>query len=100
MNDKEKAKQKAQVMKELRAEHKESIKRTQLLLKQNNAYQKEIRKAALEEPKTIPEIAEITGFPSHIVLWHVTAMKKYDRIKEVGPSGEYFLYQVVAEEKK
>jgi hypothetical protein len=47
----------------------------------------------------VPEIAEEVGLETHIVLWHLTALRKYDRVSEDGMSGEYFLY-TSAEEKK
>jgi hypothetical protein len=40
----------------------------------------------------VPEIAAETGLPSHDVLWHITAMKKYDLVVEVGQCGEYYQY--------
>jgi hypothetical protein len=48
-------------------------------------------------PKTVPEIAEASGLSSHEVLWHVTAMKKYDQIVETGQCGEYYLYAMAEE---
>ena len=49
--------------------------------------------ADARRPKTIPELAEQTGIPAHEILWHITAMKKYDLIVETGMCGEYYLYQ-------
>jgi hypothetical protein len=48
---------------------------------------------------TVPEIAAASGFPAHQVLWHVTAMKKYDLVVEVGQCGEYYQYELVKEAK-
>ena len=47
-----------------------------------------------QEPKAIPDIAELTGIPADQILWHVTAMKKYGLIVENGMCGEYYLYQM------
>ena len=100
MNDKEKARQRTQLLKSLREEHKETVERTQALLREYKKIQGEICKSTREAPKTVPEIAEVTGLPSHEVLWHITALKKYDRVVETGICGEYFLYQAVQEAKK
>jgi len=50
-------------------------------------------------PKIVPEIAEITGLPAHDILWHITAMKKYDLIIEVGQCGEYYQYALAQEDE-
>jgi len=54
---------------------------------------KAIQEALKGGPRTIPEIAEATGIPSPKVLWHVMAMKKYGKVTEAGPAGDYFRYQ-------
>lgn len=100
MTDKEKARQRTQLLKSLREEHKETVEQTQALLKHNKQVQREICEATREAAKTVPEISEVTELPSHEVLWHITAMKKYDRIKETGMCGEYYLYQVAKEDRK
>jgi predicted transcriptional regulator len=95
MSDKDAAKKRAQMLKSLREQHQESVARTQALLKEQKAVRRQICQAAREAPKTVPEIAEATGLPANVVLWHVTAMKKYDLMVEVDMCGEYYLYQVV-----
>jgi len=49
-------------------------------------------KAQLQQPKTVPEIAEATGIPSQKVLWYVSALKKYGEVKETEKDGGYFRY--------
>lgn len=93
MNGKEDAKRRAIFLKELREEHKETVARTQELLKQQKAVRREICKHIRNESKAVPEIAELTGLPASEVLWHITAMKKYGLISETGMCGEYYLYQ-------
>ena len=93
-----KARAHAEKMKQLRKEHSVTVKRTQGLLKEQKRIHREICKAIRETPKTIPEIAEVMEMPSHQVLWHITALKKYDVVAEEGMCGEYVLYKR-AEEK-
>jgi predicted transcriptional regulator len=95
MTVKEDAKQRAIFLKKLREEHKETVARTQALLKEQQATRKDICKHARNEPKTIPELAELSGIPASEVLWHITAMKKYGLVAETGICGEYYLYQRV-----
>lgn len=99
MSQKEDAKKRGAVLKQLREEHKETVKRAQALLKEQKALRRQICQTTREAPKTVPEIAELTGLPADEVLWHITAMKKYDLVAETGMCGEYYLYQRVEEVK-
>ena len=98
MTDKEKARLRSQMLKEVRVTHKETVERTQEYLKNQKKLHREIKKVIKEGPKTVPEISEATGLDSHVVLWNLTAMKKYGAVAEAGMSGEYFQY-ALAEEK-
>jgi predicted transcriptional regulator len=98
MNDREKAKERTQMLKELREEHKATVARTQERLKNQKKIYRDINRIIKAEPKTVPEVAEEVGLPTHVVLWHLTALKKYGNVSEAGMSGEYFLYSS-AEEK-
>lgn len=91
------AKEKNQMLKELREAYRDNVSRTRELLKENNKIHGDICKAIRDEPKTVPEIAEIVGMPTNEVLWHIIAMKKYDIVAETGKCGEYYLYQLVGE---
>jgi predicted transcriptional regulator len=93
MSDKEAAKKRAQLLKELRAKHQESVDRTQQLLKDQGKIERDISKSLSEKSKTVPEIAESLDLPTHRVLWFLTALKKYNIIEEDGMSGEYVLYK-------
>lgn len=99
MSTKEDAKKRAILLKRLRAEHQETVERTQALLKEQKAVRRQICQPMRDGPKTIPELAEHTGIPAHEILWHITAMKKYDLIVETGMCGEYYLYQRAEEAK-
>jgi predicted transcriptional regulator len=93
MTTKEDAKKRAIYLKKLREEHKETVARTQTLLKEQKAVRREICKHIRKESKPIPELASLAGLPASEVLWHVTAMKKYGLIVETGMCGEYYLYK-------
>ena len=99
MTEREKAKQRSQMLKELREEHKDTVERTQERLKNQKKIYRDINKIIKAEPKTVPEIAEAVGLPTHIVLWHLTALKKYGNVSETGMSGEYFQYGLTEEKK-
>lgn len=99
MSDKEEAKKRMQLLKQLREEHKDTVERTQALLKEQQATRKQIRNAMKDGPMTVPEISTATEIPSDIVLWFVTAMKKYGLAEEVGMSGEYYQYELSQEVK-
>ena len=67
-------------------------------LVQHNKELAKVRKsvvAALKEGhKTAPEIAQATGIASDIVFWHLVSMKKYGKVAEGQPSGDYFEYEL------
>ena len=82
-----------EMLKQLREQHAETVKRTQALLKEQKRIQQEICQAIHENPKTVPEIAEATGMPSHKVLWYLASFKKYGIVVEDGMCGDYPLYR-------
>lgn len=90
--NKAEARARTEMLKNLRAEHADTVKRTQTLLKENKRVHREICKTIRDTPKTVPEIAEALTMPTHQVLWHLTALKKYDIVAEEGMCGEYVLY--------
>lgn len=98
MNKKVEARARAEKMKQLRKEHKVTVKRTQGLLKEQKRIHRDICLTIRDTAKTIPEIAEVMEMPSHEVLWHITALKKYDVVAEEGMCGEYVLYTRAEEE--
>ena len=93
MSRREDAKKRAIFLKKLREEHKETVTRTQALLKEQKAVRRDICKHIRDDAKAVPELAELTGMPAAEVLWHITAMKKYGLVFETGMCGEYYLYQ-------
>jgi predicted transcriptional regulator len=87
-----------ELLKGLRAEHAETVKRTQTLLKEQKRIQKEICQFIREKPKTVPEIAEAVDMPADEVLWYIASFKKYGIVIEDGMCADYPLYRR-AEEK-
>jgi predicted transcriptional regulator len=87
-----------EMLKRLRAEHAETVERTQALLKEQKRVQKEICQFIREDPKTVPEIAEAVNMLSNEVLWYIASFKKYGIVVEDGMCADYPLYRR-AEEK-
>ena len=100
MSKREDAKKKAEMLKRLREDYKDTVARTQALLKEQKAIRSQICHAMRDGPKTVPEAAKSTGLPADQVLWHITAMRKYDLVAEAEMCGEYYTYQLVQESKK
>jgi predicted transcriptional regulator len=93
MSDRQAAKKQAQILKDLRSKHQETVDRTQALLKEQGKIERNILKTIKDESKTVPRIASELELPTHRVLWFITALKKYDQVKEDGMDGEYVLYK-------
>ena len=85
------------LLKRLREDRVNSIDSTREHLKTQKAIRREICQAMQQGAATVPEIAASSGLPSHQVLWHLTAMKKYDLVIEVGQCGEYYQYELAKE---
>jgi predicted transcriptional regulator len=88
------------LLKRLRAEHQETVTRAQATLKEQQALRRQICPPMRSEPKTVPELAQATGIPAGVVLWHVTAMRKYGLVVETGICGEYYLYQMAKDDRR
>lgn len=95
MTTREEARKRSETLKRLREDHRETVDRTQALLKEQNTIRKQIRQAMADGPKTIPEIVEATQLPGEHVMWHIVAMKKYNLVAEVGMNGSYYQYQLM-----
>jgi predicted Rossmann fold nucleotide-binding protein DprA/Smf involved in DNA uptake len=88
----------AELLKELRKAHQQSVERTQALYKEQRQMQNAICQMIRSEPKTVPQIATAIGKPAYQVLWFIAAMKKYGIVAEMGMCGDYPLYQRVKEQ--
>lgn len=95
MSTREDAKKRTETLKRLRAEHEQTVERTQVLLREQNSIRKQIRQAMADGPKTVLEVAAATQLSGEVVMWHITAMKKYNLVSEVGMSGGYYQYQLM-----
>jgi Skp family chaperone for outer membrane proteins len=97
MSNREEAKKRTAMLKKLRAEHADTVKRTQILLKEQKRVQKLICQSIRDKAKTVPEISIEVDMPTHQVLWYLTAYKKYDLVVEEGMCNDYVLYRRVQE---
>ena len=100
MSSKEKAKERAAMLKSLRETHHDTVVQTQALLKEQKAIRKQLCEVIRERARSIPEIAAATELPGDQVLWHITALKKYGLVVENGMCGEYYLYQMAEDMQK
>lgn len=82
-----------EMLKQLRAEHAETVERTQVLLKEQKRIQREVCQFIRENPKTVPEVAEALDMPTSEILWYMASFKKYGLIVEEGMCGDYPLYK-------
>jgi hypothetical protein len=85
-------------IKALREERSSLIERNKELLKKQNNDTGLIKKALKDGPKIIPELAKETGLKGDLILYYISAMKKYGEVTESGHSGAYFMYALI--EKK
>jgi predicted transcriptional regulator len=88
----------AELLKQLREAHRQTVEQTQALYKEQRQMQNAICQLIRTEPKTVPQIATAIGKPAHQVLWFIAAMKKYGIVVETGMCGDYPLYQRVKEQ--
>ena len=95
--DKQAARERTALLTRLREEHKDTIEATRALLKAQQEDRRAINLAVRGGAETVPEIAEASGLPADRVLWHITAMRKYDLVVETGKSGDYYRYALVQE---
>jgi len=65
-----------------------------------NRVRKKVTEALEPGPKTVPEIAALTGLPTHQVFWHLMAMKKYGKVVEGEECGDYYQYALKQEQEK
>jgi predicted Rossmann fold nucleotide-binding protein DprA/Smf involved in DNA uptake len=94
IDNKETARNRVQMLAELRKQHGDQAREAQALFKQQQAVRKQLLEALREGPRAVPQLAGATGLPAHEVLWHVAAMRKYGQLVEAGmdETGDYYLY--------
>ncbi len=93
MDAKAAARARTEFLKQVREQHKDTVERTQELLREQKRIQQAVCKSVRDRPKTVPEIASEIGLATHEVLWYVTAFKKYGTLVENGMCGDYPLYE-------
>ena len=97
--DKQAARERTARLKRLREERKDTVERTRALLKTQQDTRRAIVEAMRQGAETVPAIAAASGQSADQVLWHLTAMKKYDLVAEIGKDGDYYRYALVQEAK-
>jgi predicted transcriptional regulator len=98
--DQEIARQRTARLKQLREDRQETVGSTRALLKTQQEIRRAIGQAMQHGAETVPEVAEASGQAADQVLWHITAMKKYGLVAEVGKRGDYYRYALVQEVKE
>jgi predicted ArsR family transcriptional regulator len=81
-------------LREQRAAETEAV---QARLKEQVKVEREIIRVLKEGPKTVPALAEATGFPTQAVFWHLIALRKYGKVEEAEQEGDYFQYRLMGE---
>ena len=94
--DKAAAHERSAMMADLRKQHLESVKETQLHVKSQNKTRKALKRSMKAGPHTISEMAEETEMTKSDVLWHVSAMLRYGLVVEAGmdEDEEYYMYSL------
>lgn len=101
VKDKERARERTQMLIDLRKRHAEPVKLAQDLLKEQQSIRKTLERALQGAPRSVPQLAKQVGVSADVVLWHITAMKKYGLVEEteLDESGDYYLYRLLKEAK-
>lgn len=69
-------------------------------IRRSNAARAAVRKALSGGARTVPEIAEASGLPARLILWTVTAMRKYGTVLEDSVDGSYPRYTLASKEPR
>ena len=67
--------------------------------RENTGIRRKITEALNDGPRTVPDIAGITGIPGHQVFWHLMSMKKYGKVVEGEERDSYYEYALKEEQK-
>jgi hypothetical protein len=67
------------------------------VIREEMVHKDKIMEILRDGPRTVPEISEAIGYPSHEVMFWVMGMRKYGFVAETGePTDEgYFRYKAV-----
>ena len=83
--------------KKLRLARKEKITAASATLKKQKKAIKAIKEILKDGSRTIPKLAEETGFPTSEALWYIMALKKYGEVVEGEKDGGYFQYELAGQ---
>ena len=86
-----------EAMKRLRAERRDRIEAATARLKEQRKAVKAIKEGLQHGGKTVPQLAEETGFPASETFWFLMALKKYGEVIEETKAGGYFEYGLINE---
>ena len=59
--------------------------------KESRRIKKAIREQLKTKPMMIPELAEAIGDPSHLIFYHVIAMRRWEDVEETGKNEDDFI---------
>ena len=88
-----------EALRQLRETRRDIIKAASARMKIQQKAMNAVKEQLRTEPRTVPEIAALTGLPSDQVMWFVAALKKYGQVKEGDKDGSYFKYELAAESR-
>ena len=57
---------------------------------------KTVREALAKGAATVPELAQATKLAARVVLWQITALKKYGEVREMEFEGDYPRYELTS----
>ncbi len=101
MSDSKEDKAKLKVLlKKLRSERGDMYEQARATNKETRQVRAKIKKALVDEPKTVPVLATELEIPSEQVLWHLMAMRKYGLVAEGEQDDDYFRYNLVPKAEK
>ncbi len=63
--------------------------------RQQAAIRRKLAEVLQSASKTVPELAQETGLPTHEVFWHLMGMKKYGKVAEGKEREGYFEYELI-----
>ena len=69
-------------------------------VREHNAARSAIKKALADGPRTVPDIALASNLSPRLVLWTVTAMRKYGQVIEDSTEGSYVRYALATKEAR
>jgi len=83
------------VLKQVREQRKEGIRRVAAMVAEQKRHLGEIKKRLSGDGATAPDIAEGTGLPVSRVMYFLATLKQYGEVVEGGKAGGYFRYRLV-----